>query len=59
MGLPMMRDELIIEEMSTRATQEKMDNAFREAVHRAIRAGHEFVPTVALKHLVIDDRKRF
>ena len=41
-----MRDELIIEEMSTRATQEKMDDAFREAMHRAIRTGQEFVPTV-------------
>ncbi len=46
MGLPMTRDELIIEEMSTRATQEKMDDAFREAMHRAIRTGQEFVPTV-------------
>jgi hypothetical protein len=41
-----MRDELIIEDMSTRASQEKMDDAFREAMYRAIRAGQEFVPTV-------------
>ncbi len=46
MGPPMARDVLIIEEMSTRATQEKMDDAFRDAMHRAIKAGQEFVPTV-------------
>jgi hypothetical protein len=46
MGPPMTRNELIIEEISTRATQEKMDDAFREAMHRAIRTGQEFVPTV-------------
>ena len=45
MGAAVTRDELIIEEMSTRATQQKMDDAFREAMHRAIRIGREFVPT--------------
>ena len=41
----MTSNELIIEEMSTRATQQKMDDAFREAMHQAIRTGQEFVPT--------------
>jgi hypothetical protein len=41
----MTRDELVIEEMSIRATQEKMDDAFQVAMHRAIRTGQEFVPT--------------
>jgi len=45
----MTRDELIIEEISTRATQEKMDDAFRNAMQRAIRTGQEFVPTVVSK----------
>ncbi len=45
----MTRDELIIEEMCIRATQEKMDDAFRDAMQRAIRAGQEFVPTVVSK----------
>ena len=34
-----MMDELVIEEMSTRAVQEKMDEAFRFAMQRAINAG--------------------
>ena len=42
----MMRDEIIIEEMSTRAAQEKMDVAFRAAMQKAIQSGDEFVPTV-------------
>jgi hypothetical protein len=42
----MMRDELVIEEMSIRANQEKMDDAFRAAMHTAIRTGQEFAPTV-------------
>jgi hypothetical protein len=42
----MIRDEIIIEEMSTRAAQEKMDAAFRDAMHRAIKTGEEFAPTV-------------
>ena len=41
-----MSDEFTIEEVRMRATQEKMDDAFREVTHRAIRAGQEFVPTV-------------
>ncbi len=45
----MTRDELIIEEMCIRATQEKMDDAFRDAMQRAIRAGQELVPTVVSK----------
>ncbi len=42
----MITDELVIEEMSTRATQEKMDDAFRAAMHRAIKTGEEIAPTV-------------
>jgi hypothetical protein len=41
-----MSDELTIEEFRMRATQEKMDEAFRDAMHRAIKAGQELVPTV-------------
>jgi hypothetical protein len=41
-----MSDELTIEEFRIRATQEKKDDAFRDAMHRAIRTGREFVPTV-------------
>ena len=44
-----MRDELFIEEMSLRRTQEKMDDAFRAALQRAIDAGEESAPTVASK----------
>jgi hypothetical protein len=47
--LPMMRDELFIEEMSLRLTQEKMDEAFRAAMQRAIDAGEENTPTVVSK----------
>ena len=41
-----MSDEFTIEEARMRAMQEKMDDAFRDAMHRAIRAGQEFVPTI-------------
>ena len=34
-------NELLIEELSMRATQEKMDEAFRAAMQRAIDAGEE------------------
>jgi hypothetical protein len=44
-----MRDELFIEEMSLRLTQEKMDEAFRAAMQRAIDAGEENTPTVVSK----------
>jgi hypothetical protein len=44
-----MIDELVIEEMSIRATQEKMDGAFRAAMQRAINAGEENVATVVSK----------
>jgi hypothetical protein len=36
-----MRDELVIEEMTVRAIQEKMDEAFRAAMQRAIDIGEE------------------
>jgi hypothetical protein len=49
MGSSMMTDELVIEEMSTRVTQEKTDDAFRAAMHRAIKAGEEIAPTVVSK----------
>ena len=45
----MMRDELFIEEMSLRLTQEKMDEAFRAAMQRAIDAGEENTATVVSK----------
>jgi hypothetical protein len=42
-------DELLIEELSVRAIQEKMDVAFRAAMQRAINAGDENTPTVVSK----------
>ena len=44
-----MSDDLTIEEVRMRATQEKMNDAFRDAMHRAISAGQEFAPTVVSK----------
>jgi hypothetical protein len=44
-----MMDELVIEELAVRATQEKMDDAFRGAMQRAINAGAENTPTVVSK----------
>ena len=44
-----MMDELAIEEMSIRAVQEKMDEAFRAAMQRAINAGDEHAATVVSK----------
>jgi 20S proteasome alpha/beta subunit len=44
-----MMDELVIEEMSIRAIQEKMDEAFRAAMQRAIDAGKENAATVVSK----------
>jgi len=41
-----MRDEVMAEEVRLRATQEKMNEAFRDAMYRAIRVGQESVPTV-------------
>jgi hypothetical protein len=41
----MMRDEIAIEEVSLRATQEKMDEAFRAAMLKAIDAKAESAPT--------------
>jgi hypothetical protein len=43
--LPVMRDELFIEEMSLRLAQEKMDEAFCAAMQRAIDAGEENTPS--------------
>jgi len=42
-------DELHLEEVSLRITVEKMDEAFRPAIHRAIVAGEEKIPTVVAK----------
>jgi hypothetical protein len=42
-------DEIHLEELSLRITQEKMDNAFRAAMQRAIDAGEEKTPTVVSK----------
>jgi hypothetical protein len=44
-----MRDELVIEEMVVRAIQERMDEAFRAAMQRAIDTGEENTPTVVSK----------
>jgi len=41
-----MSDDLPIEEVRMRATQEKMNDAFRNAMRRALKAGQEFVPTL-------------
>jgi hypothetical protein len=49
MGELAMMDELVIEEMSIRAVQEKMDEAFRAAMQRAINAGEEHAATVVSK----------
>jgi hypothetical protein len=38
-------DELHLEELSSRIAQEKMDDAFRAAMQRAINAGEEKTPT--------------
>ena len=45
-----MMDELVIEELAVRAIQEKMDDAFRAAMHRAINAGEEVTQTVVSKN---------
>jgi hypothetical protein len=42
-------EELHLEELSLRMTQEKMDDAFRAAMQRAIDAGEENTPTVVSK----------
>ena len=42
-------EELHLEELSLRMTQEKMDDAFRTAMQRAIDAGGEKTPTVVSK----------
>ena len=44
-----MRDELVIEEMAVRAMQEKMDEAFRAAMERAISKGEENTSTIVSK----------
>jgi len=44
-----MMEELHLEELSLRMTQEKMDDAFRTAMQRAIDAGQEKTPTVVSK----------
>jgi hypothetical protein len=42
-------DELLIEELAVRRPHEKMDDAFRAAMQRAINAGEETTPTVVSK----------
>jgi hypothetical protein len=44
-----MMNKLLIEELSVRATQEKMDEAFRAAMQRAINTGAENTPTAVSK----------
>jgi len=45
-----MVDELVLEEKSLRAMQQKMDDAFCAAMQRAINAGKEITPTVVSKN---------
>jgi hypothetical protein len=42
-------DELLFEELSLRRTQEKMNDAFCDALQRAINAGAEKAPSVVSK----------
>jgi hypothetical protein len=42
-------EELLIEERAVRRLQEKMDDAFRAAMQRAINAGEETTPTEVSK----------
>lgn len=42
-------DELLAEERAVRRLQEKMDDAFRVAMQRAIKLGEETTPTVISK----------
>jgi hypothetical protein len=42
-------DKLHLEELSTRIMQEKLDDAFRTAMQRAIDAGEEKTPSVVSK----------
>ena len=44
-----MMDDLLIEERAVRRLQEKMDDAFRAAMRRAINAGEENALTVVSK----------
>ena len=44
-----MMNDLVIEEMSIRAVQERVDEAFRAAMQRAINAGAEHAATVISK----------
>ena len=53
----MMRDELFIEDMSMRQTREKMDEAFRAAMQRAIDAGEENTPTAVSKGRALKIRR--
>jgi hypothetical protein len=52
-----MMDELVIEELAVRAIQEKMDDAFRAAMQRAINAGDENTPTVVSKKPALEIRR--
>ena len=44
-----MMNELLVEELSVRAIEEKMDEAFRAAMQRAINTGAENTPTAVSK----------
>jgi hypothetical protein len=52
-----MMNELLIEELSVRATQEKMDEAFRAAMQRAINTGAENTPTAVSKSRALEIRR--
>jgi hypothetical protein len=44
-----MMDELLIEELAVRRLHEKMDDAFRAAMQKAINTGEETTPTTVSK----------
>jgi hypothetical protein len=45
-GVAPMSDEFTMEELRVRATQGKMDDAFRDAMHKAIKTGEGICATV-------------
>jgi hypothetical protein len=47
--LAVMTDEIAIEELSLRSVQQKMDDAFRAAMEKAISMGEENTPKVVSK----------
>jgi hypothetical protein len=52
-----MMDELLIEELALRRLHEKMDDAFRAAMQKAINAGEETTPTGYRKSRALEFRR--